>query len=106
MADNTDFANASKDKLVSDMKIVIADAEEILRVTASQAGEKAVELRARIQDRLRDAKVRLQDAEAALVDKTKAAARATDDFVHENPWQAVGVAAALGLALGVLIGRR
>ena len=81
-------------------------AEEILRVTASQAGEKAVELRARIQDRLRDAKVRLQDAEAALVDKTKAAARATDDFVHENPWQAVGVAAALGLALGVLIGRR
>jgi ElaB/YqjD/DUF883 family membrane-anchored ribosome-binding protein len=66
MADNTDFANASKDKLVSDMKIVIADAEEILRVTASQAGEKAVELRARIQDRLRDAKVRLQDAEAAL----------------------------------------
>ena len=106
MADNTDFANASKDKLVSDMKIVIADAEEILRVTAIQAGEKAVELRARIQDRLRDAKVRLQDAEAALVDKTKAAARATDDFVHENPWQAVGVAAALGLALGVLIGRR
>ena len=106
MADNTDFANASKDKLVSDMKIVIADAEEILRVTASQAGEKAVELRARSQDRLRDAKVRLQDAEAALVDKTKAAARATDDFVHENPWQAVGVAAALGLALGVLIGRR
>ena len=106
MADNTDFANASKDKLVSDMKIVIADAEEILRVTASQAGEKAVELRARIQDRLRDAKVRLQDAEAALVDKNKAAARATDDFVHENPWQAVGVAAALGLALGVLIGRR
>ena len=44
--------------------------------------------------------------EAAVVDKTKAAARATDDFVHEEPWKAVGVAAALGLALGVLIGRR
>ena len=43
---------------------------------------------------------------AALVDKTRAAARATDDFVHEEPWKAVGVAAALGLALGVLIGRR
>lgn len=106
MAENTDIANASKDKLVTDMKIVIADAEEILRATASQAGEKVGELRERIQDRLRDAKIRLQDAEAALVDKTKAAARATDDFVHENPWQAVGVAAALGLALGVLIGRR
>ena len=106
MADNTDVANVSKDKLVSDMKIVIADAEEILRATANQAGEKVGELRERIQERLRDAKVRLQDAEAALVDKTKAAARATDDFVHEHPWQAVGVAAAIGLALGVLIGRR
>ena len=104
MADNTELA--SKDKLVSDMKVVIADAEEMLRVTANQAGEKAVELRARITERLRDAKVRIQDAEAAIVDKTKAAARATDDFVHENPWQAVGVAAAIGLALGVLIGRR
>jgi ElaB/YqjD/DUF883 family membrane-anchored ribosome-binding protein len=46
------------------------------------------------------------DLEVALIDKTKAAARATDDFVHEEPWKAVGVAAALGLALGVLIGRR
>lgn len=106
MAENTDLASVSKDKLVSDMKIVIADAEEILRATANQAGEKVGELRERIQDRLRDAKVRLQDAEVALRDKTKAAARATDDFVHENPWQAVGVAAAIGLALGVLIGRR
>jgi ElaB/YqjD/DUF883 family membrane-anchored ribosome-binding protein len=106
MADNTDLANISKDKLVSDMKLVIGDAEEILRATASQAGEKVGELRERIQERLRVAKIRLQDAEAALVDKTKACARATDDFVHENPWQAVGVAAAIGLALGVLIGRR
>ena len=63
-------------------------------------------LRERIAIRLRDAKERLADLEAALVDKTKAAARATDDFVHEEPWKAVGVAAALGLALGVLIGRR
>ena len=53
-----------------------------------------------------DTKERVLDLEAALVDKTKAAARATDDFVHEEPWKAVGVAAALGLALGVLIGRR
>ena len=64
------------------------------------------ELREKIQDRLRDAKIRLADAEAALVDKTKAAARATDDFVHENPWKAVGIAAGVGLLLGVIIGRR
>ena len=75
-------------------------------VIPQAAIEKAGELRERIGVRLRDAKERLADAEAAIVDKTKAAARATDDFVHEQPWKAVGVAAALGLALGVLIGRR
>lgn len=101
-----DLSVANKDKLVSDMKVVIADAEEILRATAGAAGEKAGELRTKIEARLRDAKERLADAEAAIVDKTKAAARATDDFVHDQPWKAVGVAAALGLALGVLIGRR
>ncbi len=101
-----EMSAANKEKLVSDLKVVVADAEEILRATAGTAGEKVAELRERIGVRLRDAKERLQDAEAALVDKTKACARATDDFVHEQPWKAVGVAAALGLALGVLIGRR
>ncbi|KXB31497.1 MULTISPECIES: DUF883 family protein [Dechloromonas] len=101
-----DLTAANKEKLVSDMKVVISDAEEILRATAGAAGEKVGELRTKIEVRLRDAKERLADAEAALVDKTKAAARATDDFVHDQPWKAVGVAAALGLALGVLIGRR
>ena len=106
MSETTELSAVSRDKLVTDMKIVIADAEEILRATASQAGEKVSELRERIQERLRDAKVRLADAEAAIVDKTKAAARATDDFVHDNPWRAVGIAAGAGLVIGVLIGRR
>lgn len=101
-----EMAVANKQKLVSDLKVVISDTEELLRATAGAAGEKAGELRERIALRLRDAKERVADIEAAVVDKTKAAARATDDFVHEQPWKAVGVAAALGLALGVLIGRR
>ena len=65
-----------------------------------------VDLREQIADRLHDAKMRLADAEAALVDKTKATARATDDYVNENPWQAVGIAAGVGLLLGIIIGRR
>jgi ElaB/YqjD/DUF883 family membrane-anchored ribosome-binding protein len=78
----------------------------VLFRSAGAAGDKVGELRDRLGVRLRDAKERVLDLEAAVVDKTKAAARATDDFVHEQPWKAVGVAAALGLALGVLIGRR
>jgi ElaB/YqjD/DUF883 family membrane-anchored ribosome-binding protein len=106
MPEAIDMTNSSKQKLVSDMKVVVSDAEEILRATAGVAGEKMVDLRERIAERLRDAKLRLADAEAALVDKTKAAARATDDFVNDNPWQAVGIAAGIGLLLGIIIGRR
>ena len=102
----SELSTASKDKLVSDMRIVVADAEEILRATAGIAGEKMGDLRERIGESLRDAKLRLADAEVAMVDRTKAAARATDDFVHENPWRAVGVAAFVGLLLGAIISRR
>ena len=106
MSEVTDLSTANKQKLVSDMKVVVADAEEILRATAGVAGDKMGDLRERFGERIRDAKLRLADAEAALVDRTKAAARATDDYVHENPWRAVGVAAGIGLLLGVIIGRR
>jgi len=98
--------NSNKQKFVSDMRVVVADAEEILRATAGVAGEKMADLRERVGERLRDAKLRIADAEAALVDKTKAAARATDDYVNDNPWRAVGIDAGVGLLLGIIIGRR
>lgn len=106
MSEVTDFSTSNKEKLVSDMKVVVSDAEEILRATAGVAGEKVGELRERIIDRLRDANVRIADAEEMLVDRTKAAARATDDYVNDNPWRAVGIAAGIGLLLGIIIGRR
>lgn len=106
MSEVTDFPSNSKEKLVSDMKVVVSDAEEILRATAGVAGDRLGELRERITDRLRDAKVRIADAEELLVDRTKAAARATDDYVNDNPWRAVGIAAGIGLLLGIIIGRR
>ena len=98
--------DASKQKLVADLKVVVADAEELLRATASQAGEKVSAARERIQASLATAKVKLSDVERVLVDKTKETAKAADEYVRENPWQAVGIAAAAGLVLGVLISRR
>ena len=97
---------AAKGKLVADLKLVVADTEELLRATAGQAGEQVTELRHRLEKRLQDAKIALIDAQVFATEKAKAAAHATDDFVHAEPWKAVGIAAALGLALGVLIGRR
>jgi len=98
--------DVSKEKLVADLKVVVADAEELLRATASQAGEKVAAARERIQASLATAKVKLTDAERALLEKSKLAAKATDEYVRENPWQAVGVAAVAGLVLGILISRR
>jgi len=96
----------SQEQLVSDIKSVIADAEEVLFATADQAGEKVANLRARVQTRLHDAKVRLAEAEAVLVAKTKAAAQATDAYVHESPWTAIGIAAGGGVLGGAVIWRR
>lgn len=102
---NTEAA-VTKDKLVQDFKIVVADAEELLKATASQAGEKVAAARERVQDSLRQAKLKLAEAEDLVVQKGKQAARATDEYVHENPWRAVGIGAGVGLIIGLLIGRR
>jgi len=96
----------TKEKLAQDLKIVIADAEDLLRATASQAGEKVSAAREKIQDSLRQAKVKLVEIEDILIDKGKQAARATDEYVHDNPWRAVGIAAGVGLIIGMLISRR
>jgi ElaB/YqjD/DUF883 family membrane-anchored ribosome-binding protein len=96
----------SKEKLVQDLKSVIADAEELLRATAGQAGEKIAVVRERMQENLSRAKVKLAQVENIVIDRTKQAAHAADQYVHENPWAAVGVAAGVGFLLGLLIGRR
>lgn len=95
----------SKEKLMQDLRVVVADAEELLHATAGQAGEKVSAARERIQKNLAAAKVRLVAAEEAIVAKTKQAAKATDEYVHENPWKAVGIAAGVGLVIGMLISR-
>ncbi|MBI2286003.1 MAG: DUF883 domain-containing protein [Nitrosomonadales bacterium] len=95
----------SKEKLMQDLRVVVADAEELLRATAGQAGEKVSAARERIQENLAAAKQRLAVAQDAVVARTKEAAKVTDEYVHENPWKAVGIAAGVGLVIGMLISR-
>ncbi len=96
----------TKEKLVEDLKIVIADAEDLLRATASQAGEKISAAREKVQDSLDRAKSGLGDIEDVVMDTGRQAARATDEYVQAHPWQAVGIAAAVGLVIGLLISKR
>jgi ElaB/YqjD/DUF883 family membrane-anchored ribosome-binding protein len=96
----------TKEQLVADFKRVVTDAEALLKATAKHGGEEFADVRARAEDSLKVAKARLAEERAALLGRTKDAARATDAYIHENPWQAIGVAAGVGLVVGLLTGRR
>ena len=95
-----------KAKLMHDLNLVIEDAQVLLRMNADQVGEEALAVRERVSARLGKAKEELQALQDSALQSAKAAAHATDDFVHENPWQSVAIAAGAGLLLGVLISRR
>lgn len=95
----------ARDQLIEDFKKVINDAEELLKVTANETSGKIGAVRERAEANLREARRKLEVLENDLITQTKAAAKATDQLVHDNPWQAVAVAAVVGLLFGML-GRR
>ena len=102
----SEMSTVHKEKLMSDLRVVIADAEELLRMTADEAGEAAIDIRSRVQARMTQARADLLALQEAAVAKAKAAGYATDEFVHENPWKSIGIAAGVGMLLGLLVGRR
>jgi len=93
-------------KLAADLKNVIHDAEELLKLSAGEAGAEVTEMRERIRARLLNAKDSLLDLQHSAVERAKEAGRKADDYVHDHPWQSVGLAAGVGVLVGLLIGRR
>lgn len=102
----TDITSVHKDKLMSELRVAIADAEELLRMTADEAGEGAAGLRGRVRARMDQAKDELVHLQEVAVAKAQAIGDAADEFVHENPWQSIGIAAGVGLVVGMLVSRR
>lgn len=102
----SETAAPQRDKLLHDLQLVIADAEELLRMTVDQVGDGTAEVRSRIQDRLQAARAELASLQDEATARLKAASHATDAFVHENPWKSIGIAAAIGLVVGLLVARR
>src|SRR5438552_17702191 len=95
---------ATRDALRHDFNAAISETEQLMQSLATAGGETAVALRASVEQSLETARQRLRNLEQAAMDATNTAARASDEFVHENPWPTIGVAAGLGAALGVVIG--
>lgn len=102
----TSPVDVTKEQLIQDFKVVVSDAEALLKATAGQGGEAVAAMRSKVEASLAAAKEKMTDAELALLAKTRAAAKATDEYVHGHPWQAIGIAASVGVVVGLLIGRR
>lgn len=95
-----------ENKLYEDLQAVVRSAEDLLRATSTQTGEKLQEARARAEESLRIARARISEIEQEGVRRAREAAGATEAYVRENPWQSLGVAAGIGLLLGLLVRRR
>ncbi len=98
-------AEQHKEKLMHDLTQVIRDAEELLKNSEQQTGEGFKSAKAKFESTLRNAKAEVARIEDIVITKTKDAAHATDVYVKENPWQSAGIAAGVGLLLGLLISR-
>lgn len=98
--------HVTTEKLMRDMRVVVADAEDLLKATAGQGGEQIERIRAKTQESMRMARERLQAAGKRMQEGAAEAAHTVDDQVRARPWTAVGIAAGVGLLVGLLIGRR
>lgn len=104
--DMTPKSEVTTDQLVADLKTVIRDAEALLRATSTQTGERIQEVRARAEQSLQQARARLNEVEQETLRRAQEMANATEGYVRDNPWQSVGIAAGVGLLIGLLLSRR
>ncbi len=96
----------NKDRIITDVKGVLDDAEDLLKQAATSSGDRATELREHALETLKRGAERLQDLQDSVVERSRAAARVTDDYVHDNPWRSIGIAGAAGFLIGLLVNRR
>lgn len=99
-------AQINSENLIGDFKALMADAEELIKATASHDDGPIGTIRSKALETLNSAKESLSSVEGTMTEKAKVVAERTDEFVHRNPWEAVGVAAGIGLLLGLFIRRR
>lgn len=97
---------ATRDELADALKQTVSEAETLLKSAGESASHEYASLLRRAEEKLRRAKDELCRLEETALLNAKHAARATDRAVHEHPYAAMGVAAGVGLLLGLLIARR
>jgi ElaB/YqjD/DUF883 family membrane-anchored ribosome-binding protein len=96
----------TRQQLVADFNLVLSDVDALIRATANQRGAEIAKVRTQAADTVAAMKARVADVEVALLNKAKQASKIADDYVRESPWRNLGIAAGVGLLIGLLIGRR
>ena len=100
---NAEGDQVTTDKLMADLRVLASDMEQLLKATATETGLHVTQVRAKAEESLKAVKARVADLQGAAVAKTRAAGRATDDYVHANPWQGMAIGAVAGLVLGLVL---
>jgi len=106
ISDGQAASGAARDKLMDGLKSAIGEAEHYLSDAGEQVSDKASEVRARFEDTLRTAKTDLRKLEDSVIARSHEVAQSADIYVRDNPWKAVGVGAAVGVIVGILMSRR
>jgi ElaB/YqjD/DUF883 family membrane-anchored ribosome-binding protein len=104
----TPAANASdtRDRVAASLRHMVDEADQLLKAAADAGDEKFDQARIRLEHQLRSLRMQLDELEDKAVYRARQAARRADETVHSHPYGAMGVAAAAGLLIGVLLGRR
>lgn len=107
MSRRTKTSNTERayDDLMDEFSNLVEAMEDVFSAATEDGGEKLTELKGQAEASLKKAKARLGSLEKTAMVKARKIASDSDDYVHENPWTAVGVGAGVGLLLGLLIGR-
>jgi ElaB/YqjD/DUF883 family membrane-anchored ribosome-binding protein len=99
----TTAAPENRDELLNDFNKVVTETQGLLDSMTSATSEKTAALRASLEKNLKATRQRLSDMQELALERTTAAAKATDEYVHENPWSVIGVAAGVGIVIGLAL---
>ena len=90
----------------SEWNRLVADVEDLVKKVANVDDAEIAEIRSKVEHTLAEARTSANAGIAAVRGRAEDATEATDEYVRENPWQSVGIAAGVGLLLGLLLARR
>ncbi|MCA1769676.1 MAG: DUF883 family protein [Halomonas sp.] len=110
MANRTPHTQDSTQQLKDDLHHLTQTVEELVNATADDSRSNIKELRDRAEKRLKETRDRLEDRGERLYGEARETVEhqvdAVDRYVHDNTWTSIGIGAALGIVVGMLIGRR